>query len=398
MKGLPIAILVGAFLAHVPRGAAQQAFTGSYHPEKRVYLVGEPIIVDFEVTNHTRRAGQIAESGCEDIGPGPFEVHGALRRKRPEAFGCGPHTTFIDCLIGAREIRPGSKYVKRLFLNGPFVLGSPGTYQVHAKSDENITRPGSEEVLAALHVESEFEVTLRAPKEGELETAYKPFFDDLQGPDYSIRYFGASVIAQNPPLFAEAAISALPIDSITGTVRAEGLGRLGTPTARAKLIAMALTAPEEFRQSAIEALGELGNPDDCQSMLDIGNHNKDYTQGEACIYAGRICKERAIPAFLRLLPNANASLSGYLAVALENTRSRGAVVPLISLLANPDENVRSEAERSLETLTHRKSHYGTASVESSDKARVEWTGWWATNARTAPMYGSDQCADPQPLP
>jgi hypothetical protein len=392
-----MAILVGAFLMHAPRGAAQQGFTGRYYPEKHVYLVGEPIIIDFEVTNHTQRVGLIGESGC-DIGPGPFGVRGAVRKKEPEPFGCGPHSTLMDCLVGASEIPPGRKYVKRLFLNGPFVLDSPGTYQVHAKSEENITSPGSEEVLAALHVESEFEVTLRAPKEGELEAAYKPFFDDLKGGDFSIRYFGASAILQNPPLFAEAAISALPIDPITATVRAEGLGRLGTPTARTKLVAMALTAPDEYRQPAIQALGELGNPNDCQSMLDIGNQNKDYTQGEAYMYAGRICKERAIPAFLRLLPNADAPLSGYLAIAFENTVSRSAVGPLIGLLANPDENVRSDAEKSLETLTHRKSHYGTASVESSNKSLIEWTKWWVASASSAPIYGSDQCTDPQPLP
>ncbi len=383
---------------HAPTGVARQGFTGRYYPEKHVYLVGEPIIIDFEVTNHTQRVGQIAESDCEDVGPGPFEVGGAVRKKKPEPFGCGPHPILVDCLIGAMEIPPGRKYVKRLFLNGPFVLDSPGTYHVHAKSEENITRSGSEEVLAALRVESEFEVALRVPKEGELEAAYKPFFDDLRSRDTSIRYFAASAISQNPPLFAEAAISADGIDPITGTVRAEGLGRLGTRTARAKLIVMASTGPDEFRQPAIQALGELGNPNDCQALLDIGSQNNDYTQGQAYMYAGRICKERAIPAFLRLLPNADAALSGYLAVAFENTMSRRAVVPLIGLLGNPGESVRSEAERSLETLTHRKSHYGIASVEFSNKSRIEWKNWWLANASTAPIYGSYQCADPQPLP
>lgn len=200
MKRLLIAILVGAFLVHAPRGAARQGFTGRYYPEKHVYLVGEPIIVDFEVTNHTQRAGQIAESGCEDIGRGPFEVGGTVRKKKPEPFGCGPHPILVDCLTGAMEIPPGRNYVKRLFLNGPFVLDSPGTYRVHAKSEENITRSGSEEVLAALHVESEFEVTLRVPKEGQLEAAYKPFFDELKSRDASIRYFAASAISQNAPL------------------------------------------------------------------------------------------------------------------------------------------------------------------------------------------------------
>ena len=87
------------------------------------------------------------------------------------------------------------------------------------------------------------------------------------------------------------------------------------------------------------------------------------------MYAGRICKQQAIPALLRLLPNADAPLYGYLTVAFANTMSRDAIPPLIGLLAN--EGVRSEAEEALETLTHRKSNYGIASAESSNDSRME---------------------------
>jgi hypothetical protein len=397
MKWLPATILLAAFLAPAPRATAQQAITGRYYPEKLEYLVGEPIIVDFEVVNHSHKVGEIAESNCDDIGPGPFEVDGSARKKNAAPFGCRRMPISIDCLIGGSEIRAGGKYIKRVFLNGPFALDSPGTYHVRARSNQNIGGPGSSEVLAHLNVESEFEVTLRAPQQGELENAYKPFFHDLKSKDPMIRYFAAFAITQNPPVFAEASISALAIDAITGTVRAEGLGRLGTPTARAKLIEMASSGSEEFRQPAIQALGELGNPNDCEAMLDIGNQNRNYTQGEAYMYAGRICKEQAIPALLRPLPNADAPLYGYLTVAFANTMSRDAIPPLIGLLANINEGVRSEAEEALETMTHRKSHYGIASAESSDESRMEWTKWWAANGGTASIYGPDQCADPQPL-
>jgi len=397
MKRLPAIILLAAFLAHAPHATAQRAITGRYYPEKLKYLVGEPIIVDFEVVNHSHKVGEIAESSCGDMSPGPFEVDGAARKKEAAPFGCGPHAILIDCLIGGSEILSRGKYIKRLFLNGPFALDSPGTYRIRATSEQSIGRSGSKEVLAHLRVESEFEVTLRAPQEGELEAAYKPFFDGLKSRDASIRYFAAAAITQNPPLFAEAAISALAIDPITATLRAEGLGRLGTPTARAKLIEMASSGSEEFRQPAIQALGELGNSDDCQALLNIGNQNKYYTQGEAYIYAGRICKERAIPDLLRLLPNADVPLSGYLTTALVNTLSRDAIPPLISLLTNADEGVRRNAAESLATLTHRKSQYGIASAKSSNEARLEWTNWWAADGSTAPIYGPNQCADPQPL-
>ncbi|HXO44519.1 MAG TPA: HEAT repeat domain-containing protein [Candidatus Cybelea sp.] len=397
MTRLPATILLAAFLAHGSRALGQQAVTGRYYPEKPEYLVGEPIIFDFEVVNHSPKVGEIAESNCDDLGPGPFEVDGVARKKDPAPFGCGRIPFSPDCLIGGSEIPAGGKYRTRLFLNGPFVLNSPGTYRVRARKSQTIGRPDSNEVLAQLSVVSLFEVTLREPQQGELKDAYKAFFKDMKNKNPMIRDFAASAITQNPPVFAEGVISALAVDAITGTARAEGLGRLGTPTARAKLIEMASSGSEEFRQPAIQALGELGNPDDCQSMLDIGNQNTNYTQAEAYMYAARICKQRAIPAFLHPLPNADSQLDGYLAVAFANTQSRDAIPPLIGLLANTNEGVRSDAEDALETLTHRKSRFGTASAEASNDSRTEWTNWWAAQAITALIYGPDRCADPQPL-
>ncbi len=402
MKRLPTGFLLVALLAHAPDATAKQLFTGRYHPEKKQYLVGEPIIVDLEVVNHGDKAGEIGESNCISVGPGPLEVDAATRKKKPVPFGCSPAGFAVSCLVGARQIPVGGKYIRRIFLNGPFVLNSPRTYHVRASSEEDIGRWGQREDLVRLHVESEFDVSLRVPREGELEAAYQPFLNDLNGPDFEIRYFAVTAIVQHPPPFVESVLTKIvdsPGTTIGNIVDAsiEGLGRLGTPTARAELIAMASTGPDEFRQPAIQALGELGNPSDCRALLFIGSQNRDYSQGEAYMYAGRICKERSIPALLRLLPNADAPLSGYLAITLGNTLSRDAISPLIGLLASPDKGVRRDAEESLETLTHRKSQYGIANAESSNKERMEWTNWWAVNGSTAPIYGPDQCIAAQPL-
>ena len=365
-------------------------------------MVGEPIIIDLEIVNHGHKAGEIGESDCSSMRAEPFEVDGAARKEKPVPFSCGRAAVVVDCLVGATEIPAEGKYVKRLFLNGPFVLNSPRTYHVHATSEEDIQRWGGRAVLAHLHVESEFDLTLRVPREGELEAAYQPFLNDLNSPDFEIRYFAVTAIAQHPPLFVESGLTKIvdsPGTTIGNIVDASivGLGRLGTPAARAELIAMASTGLDEFRQPAIEALGELGNPSDCAALLSVGNQNKYYTQEEAYLYAGRVCKERAIPALVRIL-NANWWLSGYIALALENTLSRDAISPLIGLLASPDPDVRRDAEEALETLTHRKSRSGIASVGSSRKSRIEWTIWWAVSGRSATIYGPDQCADPQPLP
>jgi hypothetical protein len=77
--------------------------------------------------------------------------------------------------------------------------------------------------------------------------------------------------------------------------------------------------------------------------------------------------------------------------------SRNAVPPLISLLENPDEGVRRDAEEALLTLTHRRSQYGIADADSGRQSYGEWSNWWVANGNATPIYGPDQCADPQPL-
>jgi HEAT repeat protein len=222
--------------------------------------------------------------------------------------------------------------------------------------------------------------------------------NDLHSENLTVRYFAASAVTQNPPPFAEGAILALADDPVVPEASVEGLARLATPTARAKLLKMSsISSPEDLRRPAIHALGEIGNSDDCQAVLNIGSQNENYTQGEAYIASGRICKEQAIPALIRLLPTADSQLLMYLATAFENTLSRNAVPPLISLLENPDEGVRRDAEEALVTLTHRRSQYGIADADFARESYGEWSHWWAANGKTTPVCGPDQCADPQPL-
>jgi hypothetical protein len=65
-------------------------------------------------------------------------------------------------------------------------------------------------------------------------------------------------------------------------------------------------SPESTRQPAIRALGEIGNSEDCEATLEIAQQNNHYTQAEACIIAGHICKQRAIPVLYCLIPSAGS--------------------------------------------------------------------------------------------
>ncbi|MHB8485085.1 MAG: HEAT repeat domain-containing protein [Candidatus Acidiferrales bacterium] len=386
------------FLLPAPCASAQQ-ITGRFYPEKDQYLVGEPVIVDFEVVNGTDKMAEFDDFNCPWLYPRQFEVDNAPPRKEIGLFGCTAQGIAGDCLGSTVEIPPGGKYLKRLLLEGPFELDFPGSYHIRASREQEIRAKGTHQVLANLKVESEFYLTLEAPTENELEAAYEPFLNDLRSKDLTVRYFAASAVTQNPPPFAEAAILALANDPDIPAASIEGSARLGTAAARAKLLQMSSTkSPEYLRQPAIEALGEIGNSDDCQAMLDIASQNKNYTQGEAYIISGYICKEQAIPTLLRVLPMADSQLLMYLATAFGNTQSRDAVPPLISLLANPDDDVRRDVEEALATLTHRKSQYGIADADSARQSYVEWSNWWVSNSKLASVYGPAACSEPEPLP
>lgn len=385
------------FLLQATCVSAQQV-TGRFYPEKERYLVGEPIIVDFEVVNGTDKVAEVDIGDCSWMDPQQFQVDNASPRREGGSYTCTARAVAGSCLGSMVEIPAEGKSLKRFLLEGLFQIDSPGIYHIRAKREQVVRSKGTEEVLANLKVESKFDLPVEAPEQDELEAAYKPFLNDLNSKDLMVKYFAASAITQNPPPFVEAAILALANDQLIPAASVGGLERLATPAARAKLLQMSSTSsPEYLRQPSIQALGEIGNSDDCEAMLDIASQNENYTQGEAYIASGRLCKEQAIPTLLRLLPAADSQLLMYLATALENTLSRDAIPPLITLLSNSDEFVRRDAEEALATLTHRRSKYGIADADSARQSYEEWSNWWVGNSKAANIYGPDACIEPQLL-
>jgi len=390
-------LLFASLLVWAPHASAEQ-ITARFYPEKQHYLVGEPIIVIFEIVNSSAKAVEIGDSNCPLFGPDQFEVDNAPPRRTIELYGCGLKGMGGSCAGSLREIAAGEEYRKRLLLEGAFELDSPGNYHIRAKREQTIHSKDKIELGVDLKVASEFDVDLRAPNSGELEAAYQPFLIDLHSRDIMVRSFAATAVTQNPPSFVEAALLTLSNDPVIPTASIEGLKSLADTTARARLLEMSSTAsPENVRQPAIQALGEIGNPEDCRAMLAIASENKNYTQTEAYIVAGRICKETALPELNSLVTVDSSQLLMGVAGGLANTSSRMAVPPLIRLLQNPDRDTRQAAADALATLTHRTAKLGIEDEGSAKQSQTEWSDWWSVNGSTATIYNSDQCRAPEPL-
>jgi hypothetical protein len=377
-----------------PSVSGQQIAT-RYYPEKEQYLVGEPVIVVFEVINNSPNKVAIADSACRPADSNElqdFEVDKASPRRTIELYGCGPKLEFGGCLSSPpREVPPRGAFRRRLLVEGPFELDSPGEYHVKAKNEWGVSVG-----------KREFYIRLRMPGRGELESAYEPLFNDLYSADSRIQELAASAVAQNPPLFAEAALlkfaDYVSVHAYSGVITqfaADGLRRLATPAARAKLLQMAST--QWVEQPAIEALGQIGDPRDCHSMLEIASASDGYTRAEAYIAAGRICRESSIPILASLVGARDSQLLLGVAGGLVNTSSREAVPPLIAMLENPTRDVRQAAADALAALTHRKSRFGVEDGGSAKPSHGEWLAWWSGNSRTATIFGYDQCTAAQPL-
>lgn len=389
-------VLTVLLFAYSPHASAQQ-ITGRFYPEKPEYLVGEPVTVMFEVANNTNETVQIADGNCTGLN-GPLQVDNAPPKKSISLFGCSPPGVIaVSCLSSFQDISAGGKYRRRYLLQE---LDSTGVYHVRGARTQKIRSKATQQWVADLDVHSEFDITLRAANPGELEAVYQPLFDDFANRDFMTRDFAVSAVTQNPPLFAEFAILDLA-DIRTPATASEAIGglkRLATPTLRTKLLELSsLSSPEYLRQPAIQALGEVGNPDDCEAILNIASQSDHYTQALAYAAAGRICRDRAVPALSTLLSTAGPQLFSGLIAGLGNSSSPSAVPILIAFLSSPESNVRRDAEEALATLTHKKSQYGIGDSESSQHSQIQWSSWWSLNSARAQIYSPDVCVAPQLL-
>lgn len=393
--------LIPLFLLFLVPASFAQAVTARFYPERQEYVVGEPIVIVLEVKNGTSHEVEMVEDGCDWMDPTEFEVTNAPIVSKVSLFGCAPpDLTAVDCLIGAQEIRAGKTLRKKFLLNEPddtqFDVSSPGTYHLIVKKKVTIDGQGGfDDVIATIDAENEFDILVREPADGELQSRYAPYLKELSSPDIETQELAAQALTQNPPKFLEPVILSMA-ETRKDDVRfpsVNGLKRLATPAARAKLIDLASGSDsvedEGLAQQAIPALGEIANPDDCSAILRIATHAKQYAQNEAYIAAGSICREKAIPTLTSVLAR-DEELTDSIATALGNTGSRGAVLPLISQLTSPDEWVRTYAESALFTLTHR-TMQDVSTPAAAAQVSSDWRNWWFMNSESATIYGPDEC-------
>jgi HEAT repeat protein len=282
-------------------------------------------------------------------------------------------------------------------LEGVFRFDAPGVYPIRAWHKVDFRADAASlQTLASQEVTTEFELGFIEGSEEELASAYAPILRDVKIADPIRSSLARSAVVQNPPQLLEDVILAMADDPHTVDAAISGLQRLATRRAKAKLAELSGAGkPEAVRQMAITALGGLGDPTYCSLMRDIAQESREYSRFIALRAAGYLCGERALPLVTSQLASADQSPRYEAAYALGNSHSRKAVPLLIPLLLDPDSDVRRAARESLAALTHRRSKNDGRPAQEIYR---DWTNWWASHRASAPIYGIDECKEPEPLP
>jgi len=304
-------------------------------------------------------------------------------------FGCTGEGVAGSCGGSGKELHPGEHYTRRYLLEGPFRFDAPGVYPVRAwhKVDIYAGETGYE-IVASQEVVSQFELTLTRGSESRLASAYAPILRDLKDPDPLTSSLARSAVVQNPPRILENVVLAMADDPQAAGFSVSGLERLATPRAKAKLAELSASG----NPMAIAALGRLGDPAYCSLMLNIAHDSHEYSRFIALRATGYLCGEGSLTLLTSQLGNANHAQRFEAAYALGNSHSRKAIPLLIPLLLDPDPEVRRASRDSLAALTHRRSKSDAGSAEAIHR---DWTNWWAFHGATAPVYGIDQCKEPE---
>jgi len=381
-----------------PAVGQSQELAGRFYPEKQTYLVGEPVFIDFEITNTGDQPVWIDQRmGQPCIEPDPIEVVGA----KHHGFGWDTSSGCFggvggSCASGTKEVKPGAKFTGRIFLNARFRLDHAGTYQVHARrsvpvylSEDWETSP----TAVTKDFSTDFSITLRQGSEQELEAVYQPYVNDAKTPDEGDHWQAVGAIEEMAPPFLEDLI--LKLADVPNRASPRALLRLNTPRAKQKLREMAEGSTYRA-QEALQVLAETRDPSFLPVLIRIADKSTDGTRDLAIQSIG-LFGDDAVPFLLSTLsdPDVNARIAAVRGLGL--TKSRSAVSIVIGVLLNRDPQVFDVATQSLAQLTHHSITKEPWNEPPSADEYMRWHVWWLRNGVNAPIYDTDTCVQPQPL-
>ncbi len=345
------------------------------HLDKQRHLAGEPVYLIWEYTNDGPEAKPFEVDDLYCMEP-RIETTSLLPAMPPV---CPDRGEALSCESELRQLGPGEKYVARYLLNGRFDLNQPGTYALTV-FDPRMGGPVSQQRT--------FSLVLDRGSERDLRNAYAPYLEALNSPGATAAT--SRVLSGAGMPFTESALLRVAIDprrdSYTQSIAIDGLARLRTPLACARLAELA-EHPELHRQNrAIEYLGQCGDPSYMLLLFTLAEPRglaRPAPRGLALAAAAEAGGPASVDRLAHMLPEAEPD---DVFLALGRTGSKQAAQVIIDALPSlAAESTRYVALLSLMTLTHRESK------QSNYEAKVgEWRAWWKSEG-TKTIYQPRDC-------
>jgi hypothetical protein len=277
-------------------------------------------------------------------------------------------------------------------------LDHAGTYQVHALRSVPVYPSGEfvpPWIAPRKEFSSDFQITLVWGSEEELKAAFQPYVEDASTPEQGDHWLAVAAIEAIGPPFLEDLI--LKLAQRPNRASPAALLQLNTPRSKQKLAGWAQQSSNSSLQpGAIQALAETRDP---SYLLLLIRTAASLTAGnrDSAIWSAGLFGEDPIPFPRSALNNADVYAQVASARGLGLTRSRSAVSILIGALQNPDIEVHRAVAVSFAELTCRSMTKEPWNQPPSADEYHRWHNWWLENELTAPIYGTDDCVQPQPL-
>lgn len=395
-----VSILILSVVALIsPRSVWGQHLAGHFTLEKQRYLLGEPIYIDYELTNTGDETAQWMNGNPYSFCGGfQFDIQGLV--KNDSKGGCSG-AIGGSCIVGNDLLKPGKTLKVRLILDDWFSFTKPGKYSLHAthsvgygpETPETMVTPPKFNEKSESQLELNIEV---AETQGELEAIFRPILTELSSKDEMVRIEAQRAISDAAPPFMEQTILEMA-RSQSRYMALQGLRKLNTPATRSVMAEWAEAGDFGLREQAIRSLGEMG--DRTYLMLLLSHVRSESPQSMQWAYlsaAAELSGAEVLPLLQELMRSSDPFERGNAIRVLPNTASSGAAQILISLLQSPKDDERRLALSGLQSITHRSTDVNWREP-IPDAAYAAWMRWWLYEGHAAPLYGPSTCGPLVPL-
>ena len=392
--------LSAASLLFVLAGSASAQVEGRLYLDATNYQVGEPIYLNFELTNKGSEPIQISSGNSYSI-CGGYEID--VSRGAPTPVESCMGGAGGSCIGEVWIVAPGEIRKDKVLVNYERDLSSPGLYSVHASRTLSYGPPteswrGANEM--EVKIVAEFEIQVDIGHDETLVPMFQPFVEDLSSKDEERQREAARVIGSLAPPFLEDTIISMVNSPATRPFALMGLRHLNTTRSR-ELLASIVQATSGYsyeKEQAIKDLSEMGDKKYFPLLLEEAKKWEPNQARDYVLAAAKLGGEDAIPYVSSLLGSCNPFSRANGVMALPQTGSRQAVPLLIDVLKTPDADLGRLGSLGLIQLTHRSPfENGQLWGESPSGEYRDWTRWWSVHSADGSIYGPSECGAVEPL-